>query len=34
MNQLHKGILVGLVVGILAYHFWSMRASGPSSEGG
>lgn len=33
MSAMHKGILIGLVVGALAYHFWSQRAGGSSSPG-
>jgi hypothetical protein len=36
MTSMHKHILVGLIVGILAYHFWMRRAGsgGNSPEGG
>lgn len=34
MNQLHKGIVIGLVVGILATWVWARRSGGSSAEGG
>lgn len=35
MSAMHKGIVVGLIVGALAYHFWSQRAGrGGAPEGG
>lgn len=37
LSATHKGILIGLVVGALAYHLWMQRAgkgAGPPPEGG
>lgn len=35
INQNHKYLLVGVLVGLLAYWVWAKRSgSGPSSEGG
>ncbi len=33
MNQLHKGILIGLLVGALGVYFWQRRAGGTGSAG-
>jgi hypothetical protein len=38
MTQLHKGIAIGIVVGILAMYLWQRRAGGggggnPAPEG-
>lgn len=34
MSQMHKGIAVGVVLGILAFWVWQRRSGGVSSEGG
>lgn len=34
LSALHKGILIGLVVGVVGYHFWQMRAGKSGPEGG
>jgi hypothetical protein len=34
LSPLHKGILVGLVIGVVGYHFWQQRAGKSSPEGG
>lgn len=34
LSQVHKGIIIGLIVGYLACHLWQRRAGSGSSEGG
>jgi hypothetical protein len=34
LSAFHKGVLIGLVVGVVAYHFWQQRAGKSSPEGG
>ncbi len=34
LSSFHKGILIGLVVGVVAYHFWQQRAGSAGPEGG
>jgi hypothetical protein len=34
LSAFHKGILIGLVVGVVGYHFWQQRAGKSTPEGG
>jgi hypothetical protein len=34
LSAFHKGILIGLVVGVVAYHFWARRVGGGSPPAG